>query len=218
MSIKRRLVQSLILLILVFSSTSSFATFFNADYESTEIFLDKPIALAANGPVVEFHLVIEKEEDYGTVLKQVQICRTSTNKVIQVIDIDSWLVYSSTFNLVDINFDGYKDMLILYSGGRAALYEGFLFNFSIEKFSEDSISLANPTINAETEEIIELSCGGCACGNYTKTFHKVYDGSLITVKKESQDVCGGDEKYYSLTELVDGEMIETVRKDLSGDY
>lgn len=194
------------------------ATFFNADYEPTEIFLERPVALAEHGPVVEFHLVTEKEEDYGSVLTQLQIRGTTANKVLQTIDIDKWLVYSSTFNLIDINFDGYKDMLVLYSGGTNAFYEGFLFNPDTGYLNEDSISLANPTIDPETNEIIELSCGGCACGNYTKTTHRVYDGTIVTEKIERQEACSGDENFYSLSKLVEEEMTETVRKEMSDEY
>jgi len=189
----------------------------------TEVIEGKAVAIGVNGPVVQIDYIIEPFEiapgldDRIYSIRQLEIIRLSTGKVIQKIDVDGELfTYQHPVHLIDINFDGYKDLLLLFSAGATnTAYKGLLFYPDWGVFDNEWIYLWNPTFDEKTQQVIELSCGGCSCGDYTKTYYQVYDGAMLLIKQERQEICGLDNKYYSLTELVDGDMVETVREDLS---
>lgn len=182
---------------------------------------NKPVAIGENGPVIAFHFVVAPETAmYSAVITQLEITKISSRKLIQLINGLDLPHHRTPVHLIDINFDGYKDLFVESSSGASnSTYAIALFEPTTGIFDDDWIRLMNPTIDAENQQIIELSCGGCACGNYTRTFYKVYDGAMRLVKQEHQEVCGvDDEKFYSLSERIDGDMVETIRKDMSDEY
>ncbi len=118
-------------------------------------------------------------------------------------------------HVTDVNFDGYKDVIILnnFSGAHAnTWYDCWLWNPEDSSFvkAETFTDIANPALDMEKKCI--YSTGGSGAGNRTWTIYQFIDGEFKATNSLSYNEA--NEKYYFKEQkLVNGEM-EMVRDDV----
>jgi hypothetical protein len=118
----------------------------------------------------------------------------SGGREIQMINLDTldetddvWLEDS----LIDINFDGYKDLLISImkgGGGKNHIYGTWLFDTTNSKFilSPEFTGLCNPEVDYTNKLIIETSLNGCGSQCYTINTYKILNNKLSKIKSIDQ--------------------------------
>jgi hypothetical protein len=106
------------------------------------------------------------------------------------------LGHESDTNLVDINFDGYNDLIFLNSSGVGGNfnYDTYLFDKKDNKFhkNENFSSMINISINKTDQTISEYISEGCYSNCYTIKTYKIKNNLPILVKEEVQYAVDGD--------------------------
>jgi hypothetical protein len=121
-------------------------------------------------------------------------------------------------HVADVNFDGYKDVIILndFSGAHGnTWYDCWLWNPETSSFveSESFAGICNPALDPEKKCI--YSTGGSGAGNHEWDIYQFIDGEFVVTNSLSyNEVVNGDGGYHFIEQkLVNGEM-ETVRDDV----
>ena len=102
------------------------------------------------------------------------------------------LGFLSEGNLLDINFDDYKD-LVLVSGigamGKNWSFDVFLFNKKDKKFHKeiDFCDFCNITLNNKLKTINEHIDEGCASECYTENTYKIMNNKPFIIQSINQD-------------------------------
>lgn len=118
-------------------------------------------------------------------------------------------------HVTDVNFDGYKDVIILNSFGGAhanTWYDGWLWNPEASSFAkaESFTDICNPALDPEKKCI--YSTGGSGAGNHGWIIYQFIDGEFKVTNSLSYNEANGD-YYFQEQKLVNGEM-EIVRDDV----
>lgn len=119
-------------------------------------------------------------------------------------------------HVADVNFDGYKDVIILndFSGAHGnTWYECWLWNPETSSFvkSESFTGICNPALDPEKKSI--YSTGGSGASNHGWDIYQFIDGGFVVTNNLSY--IETNEGYYHFIEqkLVNGKM-EIVRDDV----
>ena len=142
----------------------------------------------------------------------------------------NWKTFNPDINeyeLEDINFDGYNDLLVLrgYSAdGMVNEYDIYIFNYQDKRFDySDKITGTlgwNTMIDKDSKEI---TVGGASGMDWTYEWrtYKFLDGSLIQIREESQerlnsiDTISGERLYKWIKQVrKDGSLV--VEKEIIG--
>ncbi len=118
-------------------------------------------------------------------------------------------------HVTDVNFDGYKDVIILYtfSGAHSnTWYDCWLWNPETSSFikAESFAGICNPALDPEKKYI--YSTGGSGSGNQEWDIYQFIDGEFVVTNSLSYEVAN---KGYHFIEqkLVNGKM-EIIRDDV----
>ncbi|HWT74207.1 MAG TPA: DUF5050 domain-containing protein [Mobilitalea sp.] len=118
-------------------------------------------------------------------------------------------------HVTDVNFDGYKDVIILNNFGGAhsnTWYDCWLWNPETSSFveSESFADICNPALDPEKKCI--YSTGGSGAGNHEWDIYQFIDGEFVVTNSLFYEVT--NEGYHFIEQrLVNGEM-EIVRDDV----
>lgn len=147
----------------------------------------------------------DSSTSYEDKIFKIGVYNSTTNEIIQSIEhkIESiWYEYSleiDSTNLVDVNFDGYKD-LILISGqgamGRNNIFTIYLFDSLQNKFQycEALSDICNIEVNSEDKTIDEFIFNGGP--NFTLTTYEVINNSRVIKKILNQNLDTIETSYY----------------------
>lgn len=91
------------------------------------------------------------------------------------------------FELLDMNFDGYRDVRVLVDP-TSRVYEMWLFDPARQRFVYDRpLSIESPQfVDAERRELWSVGCGGNACTVRGVRRYRYAGGKLVTVREFTQ--------------------------------
>ncbi len=122
----------------------------------------------------------------------------------------------------DVTFDGYKDIVLLYSAGAYNFtYLYFAYDPYTESFeSKPLLEATNPDFDREAKTITSYTKGRGIGDIFVTTTYAYEDGAYFPMREISQDFLGewDTEKpsyAYIVRERQGGEMVEIERKELS---
>lgn len=166
-----------------------------------------------NLPIYNFYL----KGNVNNKIDQIEITKGIENETfvqkLEVIMDDSPYSSSDFFGVIDMNFDGYKDIRLLNLSGATGnkVYNFWLFDPSKNIFvkNEDLSSLSNPTPNPQSKTIETYSVGGMTgCIYRYETYKFDETGKLILIRFEKQDYAEETKSFVkTIGELKDGEMV-----------
>lgn len=114
----------------------------------------------------------------------------------------------------DVNFDGYKDVIILNNFGGVhgnTWYDCWLWNPEMSLVQSESFAdICNPSLDPEKKCI--YSTGGAGAGNQEWDIYQFIDGEFVVINSLSYEVANGGYHFIE-QKLVNGEM-EIVRDDV----
>lgn len=148
---------------------------------------------------------------------KIDFYKFDSDSLIQTINLnDLDIIYSDyegpADSLLDVNFDGYKDLCIVTGIGQLGknwAYEIFFFNPKTEKFYKDKNfpTIWNIEINDSLKEIYESFSLGCTYCWHWKTF-KIKNNKLILIKLDYQDLDRKTKKMHRfIQEYKNGKMV-----------
>lgn len=150
--------------------------------------------LQVNEILPKLGLIIEKTgSDSFFIFYEIKIYNAESNKLIQSFNMTDYDIYYSKYvfpidSLVDLNFDGYKD-LIVYGGsgqnGKNSFYSIFLFDSLIGKFYKNPSfdSIYNFIVNSKSKTIEEYTWpGACAYDCITWNTYIVEKNKLVLIE------------------------------------
>lgn len=139
--------------------------------------------------------------------------RTVDNQVVGN-DIYTEMMDTMGLHVSDVNFDGYKDVIILNSFGGAhsnTWYDCWLWNPETSSFvkSESFTGICNPALNPEKKYI--YSTGGSGAGSQEWDIYQFIDGEFIITNRLSCEMTN-DDYHFAELKNANGKM-ELVRDD-----
>lgn len=188
--------------------------------DSTVVLADVREKINRNLPAYRFTIHGDPETRIAT---RIIITDTATNKVIQDFDVATECEDmeprpdNDFFTLVDMNFDGYKDIGLLTSWGATGnTYTSYwLFDprTGTFVFSKEFSGLGTETLDPKTKQITTHSNGGHAGMIFSESTYVVKDNKPVLIREVNQDY---DEKkgyYIEITkEPVKGNLTVTGTK------
>ena len=122
-----------------------------------------------------------------------------------------------TFSLVDVTYDGFKD---IETEAITGIYNSYYWYFAYDpkthafNCEEPFFSIVNPSINTKRREITGFYKGRAIGDIYTRETYRFENGTYVLVKEEGQDIISGyydDAPTYRHTvkELRGGKMVVT---------
>lgn len=117
-------------------------------------------------PEFKFTINGYSDNDYLCHANKIEIIDTINNNIIQEMNFDEtniFLIYNKTlgFRLTDLNFDGYKDIMFLYSSASARanhLYYCWLWDKTSQRFVENKSfsDIFNPAIDRKNKQLLSI--------------------------------------------------------------
>lgn len=184
----------------------------------------KPIELTLTGKInpdmPELMFKIKGYEDnmvYPYHATNIMVYNNKTNDFIQEITVNTNGVDKNTLglNLVDVNFDGYNDILLLkdIQGSHANyIYNSYIWNHSIGEFvkNESFSNIINPAIDSKNKKILSVSTNWAA--SHTFRMYSFLEGEFVLTNEfteEAVDVSdAGKPQQWHIVEkkLIDGKL------------
>ncbi|MDF2532757.1 MAG: hypothetical protein K0Q65_2338, partial [Clostridia bacterium] len=167
--------------------------------------------------VTGYIMGLEVFDENGLSLLTADFSQTVLDEVIGN-DVYNIMMDTMGLHVTDVNFDGYKDVIILNSFGGAhanTWYDGWLWNPEASSFAkaESFTDICNPALDPEKKCI--YSTGGSGAGNRGWTIYQFIDGEFKVTNSLSYNEANGD-YYFQEQKLVNGEM-EIIRDDVIQD-
>ena len=164
--------------------------------------------------VTGYIMGLEVFDENGLSLLTADFSKTILDEVIGN-DVYNIMMDTMGLHVTDVNFDGYKDVIILNSFGGAhanTWYDGWLWNPEASSFAkaESFTDICNPALDPEKKCI--YSTGGSGAGNHGWIIYQFIDGEFKVTNSLSYNEANGD-YYFQEQKLVNGEM-EIVRDDV----
>jgi hypothetical protein len=171
--------------------------FFAKSYSQT--MYDFDLLLEVNSNLPEYGFVLEEfNNDDGYRSYLIKIYNADSNLLIQTIDLseyDFWYGYYDypyIDSLIDVNFDGYKDLCVVTGIGQNGKnwgYDIFIFNFKDKRFSQNEgfNSIYNISTDDSLKQVYESYWTGCLDCIVWSTYI-VQDDKLILIEKDYQDI------------------------------
>ncbi len=106
------------------------------------------------------------------------------------------LLYGELVEIVDMNFDGYMDMQVLASSGKAnAYYQAWLWDTATERFvlHEDLSALSSPSFDAATKTISSFTHVS-AVENYEETY--AFSGNKLVLLQAVKQTFDSDRELF----------------------
>lgn len=131
---------------------------------------------------------INKENDNNDYL--IRIYQSDSDSLIQTIRMDFPDVAPYIDSLIDVNFDGYKDLCFIMGlgeNGKNQCYAVYLFNTVDKKFhiNDGFSSIINLSVNDSLKQIYEHYFTGCLDCSDIKTYI-VKENTLVLIEVDSQ--------------------------------
>lgn len=150
---------------------------------------------------------LEVFDENGLSLLKADFSQTVLDEVIGN-DVYNIMMDTMGLHVTDVNFDGYKDVIILNSFGGAhanTWYDGWLWNPEASSFAkaESFTDICNPALDPEKKCI--YSTGGSGAGNQGWTIYQFIDGEFKVTNSLSYNEANGD-YYFQEQKLVNGKM------------
>jgi hypothetical protein len=176
-----------------------------------------------NLPVFNFHLVGDPKNN---LISKIEVLDGANNVSIQTLAVADGQPFTSDeeyFLTEDFNFDGYKDIKLLYSAGATGntSYYVWLYDPAKKQFVEntDLSDLTSPTPDPATKTIKSYSVGGMAGCVYEEGEYRFdANGALQLLHSEIQD-WDEQKNTFILTvgDLKNGKMVKKTENNSCGE-
>lgn len=173
--------------------------------------------IGPNLPQYVFKLYGEQDQYEKTVTKILVSADTENKLLIQEIPVAEsgapLTLDSAGVSILDVNFDGYNDLMIRGKGGSGANvpYTFWLWNNALSQFTPSEVmnGLISPVIDSANKTIISEN-SSAAGSQYTKSYYQ-FIGGQFTLVKETERVADMESNTFKFTvsELKDGKMTVT---------
>ncbi|ULH28615.1 hypothetical protein FH581_016005 [Leptospira weilii] len=174
-----------------------------------------------NLPIYKFHLVMGVDEIYElNVFERIKISKGNKKTISQTLEIgaiDASAKSEEFFVVEDLNFDGYKDIRLMFDRGVSGneVYMYWLFHPSKNRFIEnkDLDELVSPVFDLKTKTILtyyHLSSREYVNGTYK--FAK--NGKLIKIHEERQELIDKNNTstlYKTVSRLKNGKWVSRIK-------
>ena len=128
-----------------------------------------------------------------------------------------------TFQLKDVTYDGYNDLVVLFSSGAYNFTDSYYaYDPGSHTFKEEPIlTLTNGNVDLEAKTARSFYKGRGIGDIYTRQYYEFRDGKYVlvmTVSQDMEDWKNEKSDYVRVTaELKNGKMVETERKNFTQD-
>ena len=139
------------------------------------------------------HLIKYSQYDNVNLGVQFSSCRLALSALTDTLEFEYVVEFpNSTIEIVDINFDGYLDLLVAaweFCGSGGCEHEMFLFDpYTMTFVKDEQISGLNITIDSYSSRVVVGHSSG-ACNGFSTTYRWEEEKELVAVKKNDRRNC-----------------------------